>query len=476
MPLGIYEQIIVSQNPSAMKTHGATDFGPGLGTLALEATAFAGFMEGAVGFTNLQKQTPFTPGGIVFKVSSWQVNDPLLHHIPEHFYQPASPGLGVKLSLDVGSVSRGELSKLGDLQALLNNNLNIGKVNNGDVFTRWGYAPGIDQGKDATTNDLFTVFNPQTRDPLVRTPDDWNFPSGKYPALGWIGKVHRGTPWQSVYLKSGVASERWLLDARFDVMKIWPVDAKGTWTSVPTFLNHPTNDWMLADLFTTSPSTVAGIGAIGVNQDGIAAWSAVLSGVVVRTNNLSAVQSKLRVLKNQPPAFGFLSIQPAMGSLDSPLYRVVDGINRARAGFPHGTFASVGHLLSVPELTIASPFLRTADPKDTKRDDYRFGVDDESYEWIPHQILSLVRSDEPRYVIYSFGQALRPAADSLIKDPVSPHYNLCTNYQIVAESATKTVMRFEHTDIIRTNRFVAPVEIRLRPVVESFQTLPDESF
>ncbi|MBI1841820.1 MAG: hypothetical protein HYR88_13355 [Verrucomicrobia bacterium] len=480
-PDGVFEQIRVSRQESEMRKYGAIDLRPGVSSLATEAASFDLFMRGGLDatglpvITNLQKQTPFTAGGVVFKINSWQANDPLLHHIPEHFYQPDSPGLGVKLSLEVGNVRLGEFQKQGNLLSV-RTNWNIGLVNRDEVYTRWGYPPGQDQGRNSTAQELATLFNRQTRDPMVRTPDDWSFPAGKYPGLGWIGKAHRGTAWQSVYLKAGVAGEDWLLDARYDVMKVWPVDLTGKLVGAPTFLNHPTNDWLLVDLFSTSPSTVAGVGAIGVNQDGIAAWSAVLSGVVARTNNLSAVESKLRVLKYLPSSMGFASIQPAMGDSTTPLFRLVDGINRARANVPHGTFASVGQLLSVPELTIASPFLRIADPKDIKRDDYRYGVDEESYEWLPRQILSLVRSDEPRYVIYSFGQALRPAADSLIKDPVSPYYNVCTNYQILAESATKTVVRFEDATANRTTSVLRPIEMRLRPVVESFETLPDESF
>src|SRR5262249_577760 len=32
--------------------------------------------------------------------------------------------------------------------------------------------------------------------------DDWDFPTNKFPNIGWLGRVHRGTPWQTVYLKS----------------------------------------------------------------------------------------------------------------------------------------------------------------------------------------------------------------------------------------------------------------------------------
>ena len=40
------------------------------------------------------------------------------------------------------------------------------------------------------------------KDPLVYCSDDWNFPTNKFPTVGWLGRVHRGTPWQTVYLKA----------------------------------------------------------------------------------------------------------------------------------------------------------------------------------------------------------------------------------------------------------------------------------
>ena len=32
--------------------------------------------------------------------------------------------------------------------------------------------------------------------------DGWDFPTNKLPNIGWLGRVHRGSPWQTVYMKS----------------------------------------------------------------------------------------------------------------------------------------------------------------------------------------------------------------------------------------------------------------------------------
>jgi hypothetical protein len=45
------------------------------------------------------------------------------------------------------------------------------------------------------------------QDPNVRSRTDWRFPDisrGRIENVGWLGQVHRGTPWQTLYLKSRV--------------------------------------------------------------------------------------------------------------------------------------------------------------------------------------------------------------------------------------------------------------------------------
>ncbi len=81
-------------------------------------------------------------------------------------------------------------------------------------------------------------------------------------------------------------------------------------------------------------------------------------------------------------------------------------------------------------------------------------------ERIPQQILSLLKTDEPRIVIYSFGQSLKPAEHSLVTS--GNFYNICTNYQVTGELVTKTILRIED----------APQ--KPRAVVESYNILPPE--
>jgi hypothetical protein len=67
---------------------------------------------------------------------------------------------------------------------------------------------------------------------------------------------------------------------------------------------------------------------------------------------------------------------------------------------------------------------------------------DEVVERLPQQNLSVPRADEPRVVVYSYGQSLKPALNSLITKP-GLYYGLCTNYQITGEYVTKTTLRFD---------------------------------
>jgi hypothetical protein len=123
------------------------------------------------------------------------------------------------------------------------------------------------------------------------------------------------------------------------------------------------------------------------------------------------------------------------------LVKIVNGINATRAtnAFtqPFKLFRRVGEILAVPELTIASPFLNTNSPVLLTR-----GINDSAYERIPQQILGLLKADPtPRFVVYSYGQALKPADRSLV--PSGRFFNLCTNYQVTAEVATRAVVRVE---------------------------------
>lgn len=371
------------------------------------------FYLGLPGFTNLQVQVPFTPTARYKQDLTWQANDPLVHYMPGDMMDIVKSGTNgvaphsLKLPLPMPK--------------------NIGALN--VRYKPWGGNPQLQADPAA--------YDVALKDPDVRSSDAWEFSTNKFPNVGWLGRVHRGSPWQTVYLKSS------------DVAK--PADWQN-WTGnervADAQRNRPVRDRMLFDLFTTAFNDNAARGQLPVNQTNLAAWSAVLSGVVALSNSsFFATQ----------PSVVFRPIEPAgVSGTNGPLARIVDGIVRIHSDtnlFPSGTFRQTGDILAVPELTERSPFIN----KDRY---FTNGLNDAVYEWLPQQIMSLLRLGEPRFVVYAYGQTLRPAPRSIVTS--GNLSGLCTNYQITAEVATRAVMRVEGAP---TNSHV---------VVENYNILPPD--
>jgi hypothetical protein len=252
-----------------------------------------------------------------------------------------------------------------------------------------------------------------------------------------LGRVHRGTPWQTVYFKSSA-----------EPMGDWQKWSGGLFPQI----SHPTNDWLLADIFTTALNDNAARGLLSVNQTNLAAWSAVLSAVTVVSNNIPDGSISLASI----PRYSTNLFEPS-----SPqLYKIVDSIMQARARYPNGRFDAAGDVLSAPALTVESPFLNTASGLQQKA-----ALTDADYERIPQQILSLLKADEPRLVVYAYGQALQPAPNSRVLAP-GQFFQLCTNYQITGEVVTKTMLK-----IVPERQ---GTNLLLRAVAENFNSLPPE--
>jgi len=105
-----------------------------------------------------------------------------------------------------------------------------------------------------------------------------------------------------------------------------------------------------------------------------------------------------------------------------------------------------------------------------------YDITDEVYEWLPQQIMGLLRpTGAPRYVIYTYGQTLKPAPDgtvlssALLAGGVNP-FGLVTNYQVVAESATRAVVTVLPSI---TNTPAGPVT-NYNLKVDSFNVLPPD--
>jgi hypothetical protein len=359
-----------------------------------ETTAFNLFVTTKGGSSPLTNsvEAPFSPYQVIAFQNSWEVNDPLVHYMLADIADPVQTNTAFNYT-SYWPVYPGP-AQFGTIGALNKH------------FRPWGGNPN---NPDPTTGPAGFQWSTM-KDPGVVDSDAWDFPTNRFATVGTIGRVHRGTPWQTIYLKSAPATNQW----------------------PGTIWNQPTNDWRIVDLFTTALSDTAASGLLPVNQPNVPAWSAVLSGVVVLTNN-SAL----------PNAFGPEFISPAStytGSGVAPVSAIVNSINAVRGLQPGGVFHSLGQILQVPALTDASPFLDQQGINGQRNTP----VTDAAYERIPQQILSLLRVGQPRFAIYSYGQTLKPANASLVLDPnYSYAFNLCTNYQIVGESAYRTVFRLE---------------------------------
>jgi hypothetical protein len=382
---------------------------------------------------------PFDPYKPIYLHTSWQANDPLVHYT-----------IGDLIDLSVGESNR--VDSLGHNPPLDN----IAQINK--RYQPWGGNPLAGD----TRSDPF-MFEMAVKDPGVGRSDSWDFPTNKFANIGWLGRVHRGTPWQTLFLKSTnvlhtVGPDRNSMLRSMGLWQKWvgnPFEIPNIGLiSTNYFVNGspyldqngfimdaafslPTNDWHIVDLFTTVLNDNAARGRLSVNQPGLAAWSAVLSGVNVlpdaRTNTFIE------------PAGAYDPLNPP------PLARIVNGINNTRTNFPNNAYQRLGDVLATPELTVASPYLFTNSAF----------LNEEAVERIPQQVLGLLRGgDQPRFLIYSYGQTLKPAPHSIVTS--GTYFGLCTNYQITAEVATRAVVRIDG----------APTNTHA--VVESYNILPPD--
>jgi hypothetical protein len=415
----------------------------------------------------LRAYAPFSPT-VTFSVPmTWQANDPLVHYIARDMLYVEGSGKTQRI-FPSGSTNFNAMD-------------NLGKVN-----LRYKPWPTYD-----TTDTSPTAMDVSLKDPLVTASDDWQFPTNSsMPTIGWLGRIHRGTAWQTIYLKASdlgmnavniatnMNSYTWAVNYQPFAEK-WSrwIGNRDLWEG---FLTRPATDRILFDMVTTAFNENASRGQLSVNQTNLAAWSAIFSGVVVLTNSTSTNLLEAGV----KPTFSATNIEPAgiYNLFDtttwSPVVKLVAGINAERtrtnvAGsfiHPGGQFQTAGDLLSVPELTDKSPFLNLQ----TNGLSFQRGVNDAAYEWLPQQIMSLVKLGEPRFVIYAYGQALRPAQNSIITS--GPFFGVCTNYQITAEVAARAVVRVEGSADPRQTSTNLPPKKRYPPrlIVESYNYLGPE--
>jgi hypothetical protein len=463
-PYGIVNQIAYSKNNGPPTTEDGLwqadpEAVPSGGTIAQQQSFFRAFFkpgnhDGTTTNLQLSVNTPYAPTRYIVQYVTWQANDPLVHYLTNDISAPSpnnttTPKQGVQQT----SASAQTIAPL--------TGLNLGSLN--DRFSPWGGNPVLAAEGQAMQFDT-NAYNLSERDPLVASSDNWDFPTNKFPTVGWLGRVHRGTPWQTVYLKSSNVL------SSVNGIKTWAAWTGDSLISSNQYFDAanstPTNDWQLFDLFTTAVNDNATRGQLSVNvaagsadpAAGLAAWSALFSGIALPPVSPTNTYSVIAPVGSQAITNSSLGI-------------LITNINYTRANFVNpdgvkGSFENIGDILAASQLSDQSPFLNLANTNYNS---------DEMYEWLPQQTMSLLRvGAAPRYVIYSYGQTLKPAPNgTYLNSTPSGMFGMVTNYQVVSEIATRAVVRFK--PVLVTNSLVPLlVQTNYSATIESYNILPPE--
>jgi hypothetical protein len=307
--------------------------------------------------TNYVMQMPYTPSALVVQDIVWQVNDPLVHYLASDLTDP-TVGQGLRIYLNWPG--------------------NLGQLN--QRYRPWGASGDI----NACTLAI--------KDPLVYSSDDWDFPDGQPLDISWLGRVHRGTPWQTVYLKAPDVLSFTNLSGNYGT-NLW-IDRTGDTNATDAAAMAPVQDWYLASLLAAVFNTNELRSLFSVNNPNPNAWQALLDGLTALTNSSpdAQIQFGLSVPEFDPVTISSNSSQASV---------IANAIEAVRTAQPGQFFTDVGGILAIPQLTVNSPFLNWNDNVQQQ-----WGVSDEAYEVIPSQLLSLLRADSIGSVMPVNGQVV----------------------------------------------------------------------
>jgi hypothetical protein len=353
---GVLSQILTSKNGSVPAEDGTWTSDPDaieLGNnVAQQAASFSAFFSPGNKFgktTNLllSVQAPYAPTRYIVQYLTWQANDPLVHYLASDIDSTVSPNTVRIPQIGVNHYNPGEV-------VMPLTGLNLGRLN--DNYMPWGgnpnYHPFAGEQTFAATNE----YNLEIKDPLLWQPDFWDFPTAPYTTLNWIGRVHRGTPWQTIYLKADDVTA----NGNYVPWQDWT----GNGNVFDATNSAPVQDWYLASLLTglLNPTPVGQM--VSVNNTNTNVWLGLLNGLTAWTN--SAGTSGSVVISSDSP-------QAAA---------IANAIQSTLLGVPGQSFNYVGGILATEQLTEQSPFLNGLDPLAQ--------ISDEAYEIIPSQLLSLL--------------------------------------------------------------------------------------
>lgn len=387
--LGVVNQITVSQKgPSFAPAGGTWAAYPYLPSgvppvPAAEAAFFGGFFTPFWTYngrtyvnSNLVIQAAYTPTRTAYAYTVWQANDPLVHSLASDLIE-VTADTGLHRSDD--PVNQPLPSVVDDLAMV------------SDCYQPWGRNQQLN-GRVGVLHDNYgnASYNLAYRDPLVWGSDSWNFPATNSLPLTTLGQIHRGTPWQTIYLKGTnlldfVDFSQSNPNVGMNTWQVWTGDFDATDAA---FL-APVNDWRLAALLTELLNTNDATQSRSAN--GTAAdWTNLLDGVVVETNTTASPYFSV------PP-----QLDPVvMTGNSSQASLIANALVQARAN--QGTFKSPGDILGTPEISQWSPWLNRSDVVEPN-DNIDFGISDEAYEAIPAQLLPRLRPDSCGGIVFTNG-------------------------------------------------------------------------
>ena len=330
--------------------------------------------------TNYIVQVPYSPTVTAYEYISWQANDPLVHYLASDLNFQGTESGGPTTGINV-------TTQIVPLPAPSFNVVN-------DRYQPWGRSSQMAHTANVDSNPVNLAF----KDPLVRGSDYWNFPTNESSFGDWLGQIHRGTPWQTIYLKaSDILNEIQVIGgfAYAFGTNTW-MNWTGDWDATDASVMAPVRDWHMASLLASILNTNDLRSLLSVNNANLNAWLVRFDGLTALTNNLPDNSPQLR--------FGLITPQSEFGLLDissnSPQALVIaSAIQSARASQPGRLFSDVGDILAIPQLTEQSPFLNWSSSLQLTN-----GISDEAYEMIPSQLLPLLRIDSIGSVAPSNGQ------------------------------------------------------------------------
>jgi hypothetical protein len=406
VPFGVLNQLYISGHPPAPGGPTPVSEIPlggqwstaltvmGLITPGAEAAFFDGFFTASFDYQGktyvnrqMSMQAPYTPTRTVYVSLLLQANDPLVHYLASDLNgQTGTRAIWAAQQVATNCVWT-HSDDPGATQPMPTPPATPLKGR----YQPWGQL-GQMAAMGATVDQ--NAYNLAYKDPLVWTADGWNFPTGQTWNLSWLGQVHRGTPWQTIYLKSTniLAYSNSGFPTGLVTWAAWTGDLlqdAATGAYLDATESAPVYDWQLVSLLAAVLNTNDLRTQFPVSDPDPNAWAMELDGLTALTN-----------IVEYPGAYISPEFSPIVISSNSAqAVMIADAIESAKAVFLGQVFHGIGDILAAPQLTVESPFLNVNPAAQQE-----YAINDQAYEAIPSQLLPRLRMDPWGTMVSANGQ------------------------------------------------------------------------